>query len=91
MVAMLLLNPFRPCKGSAIYQEEYRHRTYVPHVRETEYGLQIVAPDTPYVAASGSNRLNFIDTRHDPETAGHIKEQIERASVPNMDEYIDIY
>ncbi|KAH8696481.1 hypothetical protein BGW36DRAFT_296859 [Talaromyces proteolyticus] len=85
----MLLNPFRPCEGSPTFQEEYRG-SYVPQFIETEYGLQVVAPDTPYVAAAGPNQLYFIDTRFDTETARHIKEQIERASVPNMDEYISI-
>ncbi|KAJ5881011.1 uncharacterized protein N7473_012064 [Penicillium subrubescens] len=41
------LNPFRPCEGSPTYQEEYRGN-YIPKVIEREYGLQVVAPDTPY-------------------------------------------
>ncbi|KAH6871195.1 hypothetical protein B0T10DRAFT_591417 [Thelonectria olida] len=76
----LLLNPFRPCEGSPTFQEEYRGN-YVPQVIDTWHGLQAVAPDSPYVAASGSNQLYFIDTRFDHETAQHIKEQIERATV----------
>jgi hypothetical protein len=85
----MLLNPFRACEGSPTYQEEYRG-SYVPEVIEREYGLQVVAPDTPYVAAAGRNALYFLDTRFDPETAKHIKQQIEKASVPNPDEYISI-
>ncbi|GLI74340.1 hypothetical protein PoHVEF18_002577 [Penicillium ochrochloron] len=85
----MLLNPFRPCEGSPTYQEEYRGN-YIPKVIEREYGLQVVAPDTPYVAAAGRNALYFLDTRFDPETAKHIKEQIEKASVPNLEEYISI-
>jgi hypothetical protein len=85
----MLLNPFRPCEGSPTYQEEYRGN-YIPKVIEREYGLQVVAPDTPYVAAAGRNALYFLDTRFDPETAKHIKEQIEKASVPNLEEYIFI-
>ncbi|CAG7999241.1 unnamed protein product [Penicillium salamii] len=85
----MLLNPFRPCEGSPTFQEEYRG-SFVPEVIEKTYGLQVVAPDTPYVAAAGRNLLYFIDTRFDPETAEHIKEQIEKASVPNPDEYISI-
>jgi hypothetical protein len=91
LLVAMVLNPLRACEGSPTYQEEYRAKTYVPNVRETEYGLQVVAPDTPYVAASAPNKLYFIDTRHDPETAAHIKGQIERATVPgSMDEYTSI-
>ncbi|KAG9258927.1 uncharacterized protein F5Z01DRAFT_641793 [Emericellopsis atlantica] len=85
----MLLNPFRPCEGSPTFQEEYRGN-YVPEVIDTQHGLQIVAPDTPYVAAAGQNKLYFIDTRFDVETARHVKEQIERATVPHPDEYISI-
>ncbi|KAJ9296216.1 hypothetical protein DTO271G3_5357 [Paecilomyces variotii] len=85
----MLLNPFRPCVGSPSYQEEYRG-SYVPEVIEREYGLQVVAPDTPYVAAAGRNALYFLDTRFDIETAKHIKEQIEKAFVPNPEEYISV-
>ncbi|KAH7165328.1 hypothetical protein EDB81DRAFT_865463 [Dactylonectria macrodidyma] len=47
--------------------------------------------DTLYVAAAGTNQLYFIDTRFDPETAQHIKEHIERATVPGEpDEVISI-
>ncbi|GAQ09150.1 hypothetical protein ALT_6471 [Aspergillus lentulus] len=85
----MLLNPFRPCEGSPIFQEEYRG-SYVPKVIETGYGLQVVAPDTPYVAAAGPDKLYFIDTRFDRETAKHVKQQIEKATVPNPEEYIAI-
>jgi hypothetical protein len=78
-------------QGFANYQEEYRAKTYVPNIRETEYGPQVVEPDTGYVAASAPDKLYFIDTRQDPETAAHIKEQIDRAAVPrSMDEYTSI-
>ncbi|XRM45810.1 hypothetical protein ABZX51_008884 [Aspergillus tubingensis] len=86
----MLLNPFRPCEGSPTFQEEYRSSSYVPEVIETSLGRRIVAPDTPYVAAAGRNALYFIDTRFDPETAQHIKLQIEKASVPQPDEYVAI-
>lgn len=85
----MLLNPFRPCEGSPTFQEEYRG-SYVPSVIDTGHGLQVVAPDTPYVAAAGKEKLYFIDTRFDPETAKHVKEQIEKATVPNPEEYIAI-
>lgn len=78
---VLLLNLFHLCKGGPTFQEEYRG-SYVPNVIETPYGLQVVAPDTPYVAAAGPNQLYFIDTRFDNETARHVKEQIERGSLP---------
>jgi hypothetical protein len=85
----MLLNPFRLCEGSSTYQEEYRGN-YIPKVIEREYGLQVVAPDTPYVAAAGRNALYFLDTRFDTETAKHIKEQIEKPTVQNLEEYISI-
>ncbi|OJZ84297.1 hypothetical protein ASPFODRAFT_208812 [Aspergillus luchuensis CBS 106.47] len=90
LLITMLLNPFRPCEGSPTLQEEYRNSSYVPEVIETSLGRRIVAPDTPYVAAAGRNVLYFIDTRFDPETAQHIKLQIEKASVPQPDEYIAI-
>jgi hypothetical protein len=86
LLITMLLNP---CNGSPTFQEEYRG-SYVPKVIETEYGLQIVAPDTPYVAVAGPDKLYFIDTRLDAETAKHVKEQIEKASVPKPEEYIAI-
>ncbi|KAJ5960353.1 uncharacterized protein N7479_007503 [Penicillium vulpinum] len=85
----MLLNPFRPCEGSPTFQEEYRGN-YVPKVIETGHGLQVAAPDTPYVAAAGPDKLYFIDTRFDIETAKHIKEQIEKATIPNPEEYVAI-
>lgn len=85
----MLINPFRPCEGSPTFEEEYRSN-YVPKTIQTKYGLQIVAPDTPYVAAAGQNKLYFIDTRFDAKTARHVKEQIERATVPDPDEYFSI-
>ncbi|KAJ1709389.1 hypothetical protein CA14_002063 [Aspergillus flavus] len=78
-----------PEHGSPTFQEEYRG-SYVPKVIDTGYGLQVVAPDTPYVAAAGPNKLYFIDTRFDPETVKHVKEQIEKATVPNPEEYVAI-
>lgn len=86
----MALNPFRPCEGSPTYQEEYRGNDYTPDYINTIYGRQIIAPDTPYVAAAGKNLLYFIDTRLDAETAGHIKKQLEKAFVPNMEEFISI-
>ncbi|KAJ5668343.1 uncharacterized protein N7477_006913 [Penicillium maclennaniae] len=85
----MLLSPFRPCEGSPTFQEEY-WGDYVPNVIETPFGRQVVAPDTPYVAAAGPDKLYFIDTRFDTETAKHIREQIEKATVPNPDEYVAI-
>ncbi|KAJ5278688.1 ankyrin repeat-containing protein [Penicillium angulare] len=84
------LNPFRPHEGPPVYQEEYRNTSYVPSVIETAYGFQLVAPDTPYVAATGRNKLYFIDTRFDNETAQHIKNQIEKATIPILDQCIVI-
>ncbi|KAJ6003269.1 hypothetical protein N7451_005816 [Penicillium sp. IBT 35674x] len=86
----MLLNPFRPCEGAPVYQEEYRNSSYVPTVIATSYGFQIVAPDTPYVAATGLNSLYFIDTRLDHATAQHIKNHIEKATIPIPDEYAAI-
>lgn len=83
-------NPFRYPEECPVYQEEYRKTSYVPAVIKTSYGLQIVSPDTPYVAAIGLNKLYFIDTRFDILTAQHIKNQIERASIPVPNEYTAI-
>ncbi|KAJ5208817.1 hypothetical protein N7449_003196 [Penicillium cf. viridicatum] len=77
-----LLNPFRPCEGPPTFQEEYRG-SYVPNVIKTGFGLQVVVPDTPYVAVADLDQLYFIDTWLDTETAKH-------ASVPKEDEYIAI-
>ena len=98
LLIAILLNPFRPCEGLSTcrkcegpptYQEEYRGN-YVPNVIETKFGLQVMAPDTPYVAVAGQDKLYFIDTRLDTETAKHVKQQIEKASVPKLDEHIYI-
>ena len=86
----MLTSPFRPCEGPPTYQEEYRSMNYVHVFVETELGPQIVAPNTPYVAAAGRCRLYFIDTRFDAATAQHIKEQIELATVPEKDSFIYI-
>lgn len=80
---------FQIYEGSATYQGEYRSN-YVPNFINTELGPQLVAPDTPYVAASSQSSLYFIDTRHDAETAQHIKNQVERAMVAHPGEYISI-
>ncbi|KAI2785612.1 hypothetical protein POX_d06152 [Penicillium oxalicum] len=85
----MLMNPFRPFEGPPTFQEEYRGN-YIPKVIKKAYGLQVIAPDTPFVAAAGPNKLYFIDTRFDEKTARHIKEQIERAAIPNPEEYIAI-
>ena len=89
LLVTVLLNPFYVCSGEATYQEEYRG-SYTPDFIQTEFGRQIVAPDTPYIAASGPDRLYFIDTRHTPKTAQHIKTQIERAMVGHPEEYISL-
>ena len=89
LLISMLLNPFRPCEGSPAYQEEYRGN-YIPNFVQTAYGIQVIAPDTPYVAAAGRRQLYFIDMRFDSETASHIKMQIEKAAVPKMEEYISI-
>ncbi|KAH0430582.1 hypothetical protein CcaCcLH18_07741 [Colletotrichum camelliae] len=77
----MLINPFRPCEGPPIFQEEYRKSDFKPTFVDAWHGPQIVAPDTPYVAAVSKNTLYFIDTHFDPDTAKHIKAQIEWASV----------
>ncbi|KAF6802063.1 hypothetical protein CMUS01_15462 [Colletotrichum musicola] len=89
LLIAMALNPFRPCEGSPTYQEEYRGN-YVPKFVDAWNGPQILAPDTPYVAAAGRNQLYFLDTRLDPETASHIKKQIERAKVGAPEEVISI-
>ncbi|KAJ5087700.1 ankyrin repeat-containing protein [Penicillium angulare] len=86
----MLLSQFRACEGPPVYQEEYRNSSYVPNIIETAFGFQIVAPDTPYVAATGRNNLYFIDTRFDRDEAQHIKNQIERATIQDPEEYTAI-
>lgn len=77
--------------ASAKLQPEARYRNgYVPKVIEINGRLQIVSPDTPYVAAAGRDRLYFIDTRHEPDSAAHIKQQIEWASVALKSTYIKV-
>ncbi|TQN69138.1 hypothetical protein CSHISOI_06388 [Colletotrichum shisoi] len=73
-----LRNPLRLCEGSPTFQENHRVN-YVPNLIDAGNGPQIVAPDKPYVAAAGRNQLYSIETRLDPETAKHIKEQIQWA------------
>ncbi|KAJ5356474.1 hypothetical protein N7517_011083 [Penicillium concentricum] len=77
------------CEGSPTFQEEYGG-SYIPKVIKTEFGLQVVAPDTPYVAVAGPDKLLFIDNWFEIETAKRMKEHIEKATVPNPDEYIAI-
>ncbi|KAJ6031711.1 hypothetical protein N7540_002443 [Penicillium herquei] len=86
----MLLASFQGGEGAPTYQEEYRNPSYVPNFIETPHGYQILAPATPYVAAAGRNHLYFIDTRYDNASAQHIKNQIERASIPIPDEYTAI-
>ncbi|KAK1474714.1 hypothetical protein CCUS01_05339 [Colletotrichum cuscutae] len=76
----MIFSPFRPCEGTPTFQDEYRG-TYIPNFIEAWHGPQIVAPDTPYVAAAGKNSLHFIDTRFEASVAEHIKTQIEWATV----------
>ncbi|KAK1622816.1 hypothetical protein BDP81DRAFT_440886 [Colletotrichum phormii] len=84
------LSPVRPCEGPPTFQEEYRG-IYRPNFIEAWHGQQIVAPDTPYVAAAGKNSLYFIDTRFDPDVAKHIKAQIKRATTAGEpEEFISI-
>lgn len=85
---MILLGQIRAGEGAPTYVEEYRNISYVPQFVDTELGRQIVAPDTPYVARAGRSELYFIDTRFDVASAKHIKEQIERATVPDSDTHI---
>lgn len=89
LLTVAFLTLLQSCKAGPTFQEEYRG-SYVPKVIETWYGLQVVAPDTPYVAASGPDKLYFIDTRFDDVTASHVKEQIERATLPKTGEYLFI-
>ncbi|EED15288.1 conserved hypothetical protein [Talaromyces stipitatus ATCC 10500] len=94
LITTLLLNPAQAiqcssCEGPPTFQEEYR-TNYMPKVIKTWYGLQVLAPDTPYVAVAGSDKLYFIDTRLDTETAKHVKQNIEMATIPREDGYISI-
>ncbi|KAJ5894360.1 ankyrin repeat-containing protein [Penicillium taxi] len=86
----MLINPFRPYDGPPVYQEEYyRNSSYVPNVIKT-WRFQIIAPDTPYVAAANGNTLYFIDTRFHRDTAQHIKNQIEAITFAKGEEYVAI-
>lgn len=77
--------------ANAELQPEAKFRVhYTPNVIDVGGYPRVIAPDTPYVAAAGRDRLYFIDTRFDPESAAHIKQQIEWASVPDPDTYIQI-
>ena len=86
---VVLLHLFRLSEGGPTFLEEYRG-SYVPKTMETWYGLQVIAPDTPYVARAGPNQLYFIDTRFDYETASHVREQIEKATTPKAGGYFSI-
>lgn len=89
-----LLSPFGSCSAcespTRQIQQEYLQTSFVPDVMQTNFGLQIIAPDTPYVAATGRNELFFIDTCLDNATAQYIKNQIEAATIPRSNEYIYI-
>ncbi|KAJ5546459.1 hypothetical protein N7494_004044 [Penicillium frequentans] len=86
----MILSSFQTCTGTPTYAEEYRNSAYAPDFIKTPLGFQILAPDTPYVAAAGRNQLYFIDTRFDNASAQHIKNQIQRATIPIPDEYFAI-
>ncbi|EJP64585.1 uncharacterized protein BBA_06579 [Beauveria bassiana ARSEF 2860] len=86
---ILFLSSLFHVEGSATFQDEYRG-DYVPKFIDSGLGRQVVAPNTPYVAVSGRNSLYFIDTRHDAETAQHIKAQIEHAAMPHSGESLFI-
>ncbi|KAF6792327.1 hypothetical protein CMUS01_16182 [Colletotrichum musicola] len=75
----MLISPFRPVEGMPTFHELHA-RDYQPRFVDAWHGPQIVAPDTPYIAAVGSDQLYYIDTRFDAETAQHIKDQIEWAT-----------
>ncbi|KAG9257631.1 uncharacterized protein F5Z01DRAFT_646558 [Emericellopsis atlantica] len=89
LLSIMVPNPFQACEGAATFQEEYRG-SFRPDFVQTSIGHQIVAPDSPYVAVAGQKQLYFLDTRHHPDTAAHIKNQIEKASVTKDDELIFI-
>lgn len=89
LLTMMLASHFRPCQATPVFEKHY-YENYVPQTVETSYGLQVVAPNSPYIAAAGVNKLYFIDKRFDEETAFHIKQQIEHASIPRSGEYIKL-
>lgn len=82
------MNYVPEAKGSPIYHETFYDSDFLPVFNHTKYGDWIKAPDSPYVAAAGRKQLYFIDTRFRPDTAAHIKEQIERASIPDPNQYL---
>ncbi|OAA77213.1 hypothetical protein LEL_04036 [Akanthomyces lecanii RCEF 1005] len=76
------------CNASPTFHESKEGAS--PQFYNTADGPQISAPKTPYVAVAGSDKLYYIDTRFDAETASHIKEQIEWAAAPRPGTYISI-
>ncbi|KAJ3494501.1 hypothetical protein NLG97_g4038 [Lecanicillium saksenae] len=70
--------------------EEHHRSDFQPRFVNTLRGLEMVAPESSFVARSGPSKVSFIDPRYDEVTARTIKEQIERAKVQNPGEYIHI-
>lgn len=89
LLAAIFLSPLLPCEASITLLPEYR-LSYVPEVIDIGDGLQIVPPDSPYVAAAGRKQLYFLDTRLDVDSARHAKEQLERALLSKRGEFISI-
>lgn len=67
----MVASSLQGCEDPPTFEEQYRSSTYKPNFFDFGFGPQIVAPDTPYVAAAGMRELYFIDTRLDPDTAQH--------------------
>ncbi|OAA56760.1 hypothetical protein ISF_07276 [Cordyceps fumosorosea ARSEF 2679] len=88
LIAPTLLGLVGLCHGTPSFHESKEAGS--PQFYSTPYGLQIVAPRTPYVAVSGTNKLYYIDTRFNTDTASHIKEQVEWAAAPRPGSYIAI-
>ena len=83
-ITIVVLAAFRSCKGSPSFIEKHSQNNYIPKVYNAWYGPQVVAPDSPYVAVAGVDKLYFIDTGFDSGTAEHIKNQIESATMPGQ-------
>ncbi|XWX01534.1 hypothetical protein V2A60_009562 [Cordyceps javanica] len=92
MYAVLLTPAFLSlaalCQATPSFHESKEGAS--PQFYSTADGPQIVAPQTPYVAVSGPNKLYYLDTRFDAETAQHIKDQIEWAAAPRPGTYIAV-
>ncbi|KAJ6780615.1 hypothetical protein PWT90_03499 [Aphanocladium album] len=76
--------------AALVASQEVQRRDFQPQFINTPRGLQMMSPESSFIAHSGPNKVSFIDPRYDEATSRSIKEQIERANVQNPGEYIHI-